>query len=335
MNKKKLLLISCKAWAFEYLKMSVIGAKIKDVTIILEKKDAKIDTFIKDNKLKYKVFILGGLKTTWIKKNIDYKNTLTICAASAWIINSEIIKLFKKNIFNIHQSALPSFRGSVNSFVRLYNIRALQTTLHLVQKTIDTGKVVFYKDFYVDRKLVKPIEINNYIQLENRKMLKEFLIDYFILNKKLNYSEQNNFFSSYQPRLKSEINGWIDWSLNVNELDRFIGAFDDPYPGAKAMIHGKKVSLFDVDPSCVESSKHPFENGMVIRKFMKKLVVAVNGGSLYISKVISGKKNIIEKIQPGDIFYSPKNKIDLSKRRNLFLEKKNIYTKNNKIKKFI
>ena len=33
-----------------------------------------------------------------------------------------------------------------------------------------------------------------------------------------------------------------------------------------------------------------------------RLVVTVNGGSLYIKKIIYNKKNIIEKIKPGDIF---------------------------------
>ena len=138
------------------------------------------------------------------------------------------------------------------------------------------------------------------------------------------------------PRLKSKINGWIDWSSNVYELERFIGAFGDPYPGAKTMIHGKQVSLLDAQLSCMEPSKHPFENGMVIRKFLDMITISVNGGSLYIKKVLIGKKNIINKIIPGDIFYTSINKLDSSKRKNIYvLKDKLIYNnKRNKIKKF-
>ena len=42
------------------------------------------------------------------------------------------------------------------------------------------------------------------------------------------------------PRLKTNLNGWIDWSQNVYELERFIGAFDQPYAGAKTYLHGNK-----------------------------------------------------------------------------------------------
>ena len=31
--------------------------------------------------------------------------------------------------------------------------------------------------------------------------------------------------------------------MNVYELDRFINAFEDPYPYARTMIHGKTVIL--------------------------------------------------------------------------------------------
>ena len=136
------------------------------------------------------------------------------------------------------------------------------------------------------------------------------------------------------PRLKTEINGWIDWSLNVYELDRFIGAFSDPYPGAKTLLHGKEVSFFDVEISYMEASRHPFENGMVLRKFLDKIVVSVNGGTLYIGKVLLNKKDIFYKIKPGDIFYTNINKLNLIKRKNLFVKDKEIYTNQIKIKKF-
>ena len=71
---------------------------------------------------------------------------------------------------------------------------------------------------------------------------------------------------------------------------------------------------------------------MVLRKFMNKIVISVNRGSLYVDKVLLGK-NIKNKIKPGDIFYTPENKLQLIKRKNIFIHKKRIYTKKRKIKK--
>ena len=42
----------------------------------------------------------------------------------------------------------------------------------------------------------------------------------------------------------------------------------------------------DVQLSCMEPSRHSFENGMVIRKFLDMVVVSVNGGSLYIKNCL-------------------------------------------------
>ena len=99
------------------------------------------------------------------------------------------------------------------------------------------------------------------------------------------------------------------------------------------MLHGKKVILKDVDYSCADAAKHNFENGMVLRKFMNKIVISVNRGSLYVDKVLLGKKNIKNKIKPGDIFYIQKINHSI-KRKNIFIHKKRIYTKKRKLKKF-
>ena len=85
------------------------------------------------------------------------------------------------------------------------------------------------------------------------------------------------------------------------------------------MLHGKSVSLLNVQHSCMEASKHPFENGMVLRKFMDMIVVSVKGGSLYVKKVIYKNQDIKNKIRPGDIFYT-ENKLDLTK-KNIFISK--------------
>ena len=204
------------------------------------------------------------------------------------------------------------------------------------KREIDEGEIVYSKNIFISKEHDTPYKINNLLQKKNREMIKEFLISYFIKKNKISYNTQNEFFSSYMPRLKTNINGWIDWSLNVYELERFIGAFGDPYPGAKTMIHGKEVSLMDVQLSCMEPSRHSFENGMVIRKFLDMVVVSVNGGSLYIKKIVSKNKNIIDKIIPGDIFYTKKEKIDFNKKNNIFIiSNKKIYNRvNHYIKNF-
>ena len=334
MNRKKLIIISDERFIENYIIDSILPSNIKNVCLITNKINPKIKKILKYNKIKFQFYVLKQLGVRWFKKNIDIKNSLMISAGSSWIIKPDIIKLFKNNILNLHQSPLPSLRGAVASYVRLYGIKSLQVCLHVVKEKIDVGEIVFSKNVFISKEIDTPIKIHNFLQKCNRELLKDFLISYFVKKKKLTYNKQNEFFSSYMPRLKTEINGWIDWSSHVYELERFIGAFDEPYTGSKTMLHGKPVSLLNVQHSCMEASKHPFENGMVLRKFMDMIVVSVKGGSLYVKKVIYKDQDIKNKIRPGDIFYTPINKLDLTKRKNIFISKdKKIYDqKKNKVK---
>ena len=333
MNKRKLILLSDKTFLESYIHDSVIPSKIKNFDVITNEKNPKLSKLLKNYNCK--IYVVKKISNYFFKKNFDIKNSLLISAGSTWLIKSDIIKLFNKNILNIHQSPLPSLRGAVASYAKLFEIRAFQTCIHVINEQIDKGSVVVQKDIFIDKKYDTPLKINNYLQKNNRELLKDFLISYFIKKKKVSYLKQNEFFSSYMPRLKTDLNGWIDWSQNVYELERFIGAFDQPYAGAKTYLHGKQVSLMDVQLSCMEPSRHFFENGMVIRKFMDNIVISTIGGTLYVKKVIQKNENIIQKIIPGDIFYTKIKNLDFSKRKNIYIKKdKNIFKhKNLNIKK--
>ena len=65
---------------------------------------------------------------------------------------------------------------------------------------------------------------------------------------------------------------------------------------------------------------------------MGKLIISVKSGSLYVGKVLLGKRNILKDLKPGEIFYTPELKLDLIKRKNLFIQNKKIYTNKKKIK---
>jgi methionyl-tRNA formyltransferase len=335
MNKKKLIFLSHERFAEEYIRDSIIPSKINKFDLITNKNNIKILKLLKNHKIECNIHVVKNLTKKLFLNNFNIKNSLLISAGSPWIIKNDIIKLFKKNILNVHQSPLPSFKGAVASYVKLFEIRALQTCLHVVKEKVDQGEIVFRQDIFISKEHDNPYKINILLQNSNRKMLKEFLISYFIKKKKINYDKQNEFFGSYMPRLKTNLNGWVDWSLNVYELERFIGAFDEPYPGARTMIHGQEVALKDVQLSCMEPSRHSFENGMVLRKFLDMIVVSVNGGSIYIKRIMAKNKNIIGKIIPGDIFYTKLEKLDMGKRKNIYVgEDKKIYSKKINIKRF-
>lgn len=325
----KIILISIHSLALNYLKGSFAEDQLKVVTLVTDKITKELKSFLKNKNIKY--LAVKNITNSSLKKLDLRKDDIVISAGSPWIFKENVINKLGKNFFNIHQSPLPSMRGSVASYVILYDIRSFQTCLHRVTPGIDTGNVIYRKNFIIPSSLKLPNEINNFLQLKNIEMLKEFLAN----RSKGNTidEKQNILFSSYNKRLSSKINGWIDWSMNVDDLDRFIRAYGEPYGGANTFILNKKVQIENIEKSKNEQARHPEEIGNVLRKFQDYIVVSVNGGSLYIKTVSAKNKNIINSIQPGDKFYTKLKYLDVKNQRVLFVNNTKIYNQRIKLKK--
>jgi methionyl-tRNA formyltransferase len=326
----KIIIISIHSLALDYLKDSFNDSQLKRVTLITDKLTDELKKFLKLKNIKYLTTKNLTIKTI---EKIDIKNKLVLSAGSPWIFTKKLIKKLGKNFYNVHQSPLPSMKGSVNPYIILYEIRSFQVCLHKVTSRIDSGKVIYRKNIFIPSSLKTPLQINNFIQSKNREMLKEFLIK-FDKKIKLNEETQNKFFSSYNIRLLSNINGWIDWSHNVDDLDRFIRSFGDPYRGANTFINDKQIRIKFVEKSKQDSARHPEEIGRVIRKFENYIIVSVNEGSIYIKEIFWKNKNIINEIKSGDKFYTKMKYLDLKNRRVSFINNsKKIYNQKTKLLK--
>tara|TARA_B110000037_G_C17115260_1_gene503500 strand:+ start:2477 stop:3460 length:984 start_codon:yes stop_codon:yes gene_type:complete len=326
----KIIIISIHSLALDYLKDSFNDSQLKRVTLITDKLTDELKKILKLKNIKYLTTKNLTIKTI---EKIDIKNNLVLSAGSPWIFSKKLIKKLGKNFYNVHQSPLPSMKGSVNPYIILYEIRSFQVCLHKVTSRIDSGKVIYRKNIFIPSNLKTPLQINNFIQSKNREMLKEFLIKF---DKKIKLIEetQNKFFSSYNIRLLSNINGWIDWSHNVDDLDRFIRSFGDPYRGANTFINDKQIRIKFVEKSKQDSARHPEEIGRVIRKFEEYIIVSVNEGSIYIKEIFWKNKNIINEIKSGDKFYTKMKYLDLKNRRVSFINNsKKIYNRKTKLLK--
>ena len=139
-----IFLISIDKWALLYLKDSFNESQLNNVTLITNKLTLDLEQFLKDKKIKYivtKKLVLSDLD------GLDFSNSLVLSAGSPWVFSKGLIKKFGDNFFNVHQSPLPSMRGSVASYVILYDIRAFQTCVHKVESGIDTGNIAYRKSF--------------------------------------------------------------------------------------------------------------------------------------------------------------------------------------------
>ncbi len=227
---------------------------------------------------------------------------------AAWIFKPKTIELlFQNRLLNSHGTRLPNNRGGGGfSWQILMGNHFGFTLLHKVDSGIDTGPIVAYEEFLYPGALRTPREY----QLLYTEKTFEFVTDLILKASKveivLSEVKQSEYFSSYFPRLSTELNGWINWSWTPIEIERFICAFDEPYAGAHTFLNGRVVYIKDVVLSPKDGNFHSFQSGVVYRIFKSWICVAVPGSTLVIEKVFDENGlSVLEMIKPGDRFITP------------------------------
>ena len=282
-----------------------------------------------DKKIKYKIFdnVDEDFKK-FVKKNFKIENTLFISLGARYIFKKDIINnFFLNNLINFHGTRLPLDAGGGGYSWRIMREDRIDNQLcHVIDEGLDTGQIIYNKLSLFPASCKIPLDFENYRLKKFLEFYKEFLSK---LKNKTNFElkPQFNYIGRYNPRLFTEKDGLIDWSLNSYDLINFINAFDEPYKGASTYLNnGKfgKLYLKKIQLHGGDSSNHPYMSGLVSRHDNDWIVVSTTSKHmLLIEQVLDSKgNNIINKIKPGDRFYTPQNELDNSKKiRTIFTSK--------------
>ena len=135
--------------------------------------------------------------------------------------------------------------------------------LHLVDEGIDTGNIIFMEEFLFPNHCRLPRDFDEFYQ----NKLFEIFINLMnrLVNERVTFqlNTQLEYLSTYWPRLNTNIHGWIDWSWSLEEIERFICAFDHPYTGAKTFLEGHQVVLRNCRTEYSEGRFHPFQTASI------------------------------------------------------------------------
>lgn len=293
---------------------------LKPIIITHPKKYHERDKFLLKNKKIYrnvfeiakkhkiKIIETNNCNNKNIIKLFTKKKYLAFSLSCRTILNKFFISNFIK-VFNIHPSILPNEKGGGTfSWRILNNSKEVSATIHLINEKIDDGDILLQKKTILNNQNLLPLD---YLIKTNNiyKLLIEKFVNMIIKNKKFKPKKQNKKDSYYLPRLNTEQNGAINWSWDIVHIERFIRAFDNPYPGAHTFINKKKVIIKNAKIKKKLKNIHPFCYGRVINSLNNHYEVLCKGGILKIKKM---KKH---KIKVSDIFYTPENLLINSKRR--------------------
>jgi len=238
----------------------------------------------------------------------DLKNPLFLSFGAPWIFNKGIIEnLFQDKLLNLHGTRLPQNRGGGGfSWQIMMGYRFGSCLIHRVDEGIDTGEVVEYADFIFPPTARIPLDFELVYRDKNLEFLSKFIEKYRYSNRQVNLVKQSDYLSTYWPRLDTSTNAAIDWNMSPEDVERFICAFDKPYPGAFTLLGNQTVRIRSVQLTAGDGSFHPYQNGLIYRVSKDHCLVALGKKSLIIEEVLdSSGRNILSKVRQGDRFKTP------------------------------
>ena len=265
-----------------------------------------------------------------INKKCKIENTLFASLGARYIFKKNTIENFLlNNLVNFHGTRLPLDAGGGRiSWAIMREDRINNQSVNLITEKIDSGPIIDNKSSLYPPSCKIPLDLQKYDDEKFLNFYKKF-IQQIIKGTKFELKHQMNYLGRYNPRLNTNINGLIDWSLNSYDLINFINTFDDPYRGASTYLNNgnygklflKKCQLHGGD-----SSNHPFMTGIVTRHDTDWIVVSTTGKHmLLIEEVFDTKgKNILTMIKSGDRFFTPMNELENAKNNRIIYSSKGI-----------
>jgi methionyl-tRNA formyltransferase len=231
-----------------------------------------------------------------------------------WIIDKKTRDLlFRGLVLNSHGTRLPNDRGGGGFSWRIMRgDRIGMLVLHQMDDGIDTGPIVASEEYILPRQMQTPAEHEAYYFKELSRFACDFLRRVISGTCHFEVQPQSNFSATYYPRLHTATHGWIDWSWPGADIERFILAFDDPYPGARTYWRGEAVVLRSCQLHVGEIGHHPFQVGLVVRNNRKWLTIALGGQHcLLVSDVRDENgRDLLPHIKEGDRLFTPQSKLD-------------------------
>jgi methionyl-tRNA formyltransferase len=242
------------------------------------------------------------------------EETLGISFGAAWIFKELFIRLFNNRLVNCHGSYLPQNRGGGGFSWRIMrdDHRGI-SLIHQIDSGVDTGDIILFEEYIFPVECQYPVDYQRY-SIEKYKTLLERFFHLIDIGNEFTVTKQQEYFSTYWPRLATDIHGYIDWNWNMKDIERFIHSFDDPYSGALTFINGQRVHIKKCYSSVNDGIFHPFQSGIIYRISSGIVFVSKENGSLLITDVFNEDGlDIKPTLKAGDRFYTPIEYLEAAK----------------------
>lgn len=259
-----------------------------------------------------------------IREHAAEEGVLGISLGAPWILSEEVIRAFGGNLINGHGRRLPQDRGGGGfSWNILRGNRLGYSAYHLMTEEVDLGPILRMREYTFPPSCKIPRDFLEHAKDDMYDLLTEILED-IDAGETFELVSQPRHLSTYWPRLNTDVHGFVDWSWSVEEIKRFVDAFDEPYAGASTFHDGDSVRLRKASTETTDGSFHPFQAGIVYRKTDGRLFVAADGGTLIVEEVLKEEEPCQDDIRVGDRFYTPEEHLESARRNRVRYDPKGL-----------
>ncbi|HRK97567.1 MAG TPA: methionyl-tRNA formyltransferase [Alphaproteobacteria bacterium] len=182
---------------------------------------------------------------------INLHADVAIVAAYGLILPKAVLDAPRFGCLNIHASLLPRWRGAA-PIQRAIEAGDTQSGITIMQMDVglDTGAMILKKTMPIHTKTTGQ-SLHDALAALGSAMIEDVL-EMILDHKPLNIEIQDDTLSNYAPMLSKE-DGYIDWTIPAEEIDRKVRAFT-PWPGCWTLDQdGKRYKILEGDVSPISS----------------------------------------------------------------------------------
>jgi len=204
---------------------------------------------------------------------------LAIVFTFGYKLSIDIINFFDKEIYNIHASPLPHYRGSQPLFWQLRNGENQSAlTLHQLNQTLDSGDIILQKPFEIHPKDTYGI-LNGMVSQMAVALIQEFLEHY----PHHSASPQKGELS-YAPKVEQK-DITINWNtMNAQDIVNLVRACNPSFGGAQMQWKGAIIALLEA--TAVDSRNFGLPAGTIIHIGLPEgLIAATLDGAIRLDVV--------------------------------------------------
>jgi len=241
-------------------------------------------------------------------------STLGLALGAAWIFEKELVSQFNGKLLDFMGIALPQYRGGAHyTWQILRKNKQGCCNLQVVHGGIETfhkGEIIKRKEYFFPASVRIPQDYFDAAIPHELAFLEEFF-DEVARGEDFELQPLQESFSIYFPFLHTLKHGFIDWRWSIEEIERFICAFDRPYAGASTFVQGTRVFLSDCHAEYSDGPFHPFQCGLIYRRTAVAVYVATQDGSIVIRSVLDESgQSLLESLQLGQRFHTPQSYLE-------------------------